>query len=91
MSTDQSSKLNCSICGSAFPTTQQKEDHLRLHCVVCQGLFESREALLAHMKAAHATEAATAVFWDVAPAREDDDDLSPDERDRAEYVREHPE
>ena len=91
MSTDQTSKLTCSICGAAFVTKQQKEDHLRLHCVVCQELFELREALLAHMRDVHGTEASTAVFWNIAPPKDDDDDLSPDERDRAEYVREHPE
>jgi uncharacterized C2H2 Zn-finger protein len=91
MSTDQNSKLKCGICGASFATNQDKEDHLRLHCVVCERLFESREALLAHVKGAHATEAATAVFWDLAAHKNDDDDSAPDERDRAEYVREHSE
>jgi hypothetical protein len=52
----------CSVCGVSFPTTQEKEAHLRLHCVLCKVLYESRDKLLDHMKDSHPAEGG-AVFW----------------------------
>ena len=89
MIADHSPSFECSLCRTSFSTGHQKEDHLRLHCVICKALLESREALLAHVRDSHSTEAATAVFWDIPPLKGNDDDVTPDERDRDEYVREH--
>jgi hypothetical protein len=84
-----------------FPTTEKKQQHLRLHCVICKALFESRDGLLDHMKERHSAEAAGPAFWNgvagsggdevawpcaTAP---DEDGLSEDERDLLKYWREH--
>lgn len=55
--------LTCRMCGVSSPTREEKERHLRLHCVVCGVLFESREGLPEHMKGRHPREATGAVFW----------------------------
>ena len=92
MKNDQNARLNCPLCEFPFPTLKDKEDHLRLHCIICNLLFESKDILQNHMTKFHSDEAASGLFWEIRPStNSEDDDLSPDERDRAEYVREHPE
>ena len=78
----------CSICGVSFPTKLDKEQHLRLHCVLCEALLESRSVLIDHMKDSHQIEG-DAVFWPPAvvkanSADEDDGEWSEDELDRME-------
>jgi hypothetical protein len=74
--------LPCGICGVSFPTKQEKELHLRLHCVLCKVLSESRNQLLDHMKDSHQIEAG-AVFWPLdglkANSADGDDEWSEDE------------
>jgi hypothetical protein len=52
----------CRICGASFPTRQEKEQHLRLHCVLCEVLFESRDTLFDHVKDRHPNEGG-GVVW----------------------------
>ena len=85
--------LQCGLCGDWFPTIQDKERHLRLHCVVCKMLFESRYQLFGHMKDAHQAEAGGAVFWPLdgrtASSPGADGEPSEDDVDMIEYMREH--
>jgi hypothetical protein len=59
---NEEARVLCSTCGASFPTKQEKENHLRLHCALCRVLCGSREQLFDHMKEVHEIEAG-AVFW----------------------------
>ena len=82
-------QLRCSTCGVSFQLKKQKEEHLRLHCIVCNELQGSRDELLSHMKESHRAEAGT-LYWPlsrgaVKRGTEMDEKLS----DVLQYKREH--
>lgn len=86
--------LQCGICEVSFRTKQEKEEHLRLHCILCKVLCASRNELIDHMRDKHYVEAGAA-FWPLhtptSSSVGEDDGLSKDERDFIEYKREHSE
>jgi len=69
------SNRTCRICGVALATGVEKQQHLRLHCVVCCALLDSRERLLEHMRIAHAVrieDGAVSPFWEITHSRHAD-------------------
>ena len=77
------------MCGVSFGSREEKEEHLRLHCVICKILFESRDELFGHIKENHPAGPSGGVFWELERrAEESEEGLSEDELDLIEYCRE---
>jgi len=81
-------RLYCGECDVAFQTAHDKEQHLRLHCVLCRLLCDSRDELLVHVTNSHPDERlGGAVLWELpAPKKntDDDEEFTDDELDRME-------